>query len=111
MRKQYPGYPGLQVRVARGRYVGLQGKDHQGMGPLYAIGIANILGACQSGYNGEGLMQIDKPVDPELNAACASAEKRLEDHRQRGFPAVHTRIEEANGRRNLPVCDQYTQFT
>lgn len=36
------------------------------------------------------------PVDPELDAAGASAEQGLEDHSQRGFSPVHSCIEEAD---------------
>lgn len=42
-------------------------------------------------------------VYPELDSASASTEETLEDHGQGGLSAVHSGIEEANGRGDLPA--------
>lgn len=43
-----------------------------------------------------GLVQ-GVPVDPKLDAAGAGAEQRLEHHRQRGLPPVHSGVEKPDG--------------
>lgn len=48
-------------------------------------------------------------VDPELDAASTGAEQRLEYHRQRGFAAVHARVQVTDGRGDLPAQDRAYQ--
>lgn len=44
-------------------------------------------------------------VDPELYAAGTGAEQGLEYHGHCGFPAMHARIQVADGRGDLPAKD------
>lgn len=56
----------------------------------------------EDGVCGSGLVE-GVAVDPVLDAAGAGAKEGLEHHGQGGLATVHTGVEEADGRRDLPA--------